>query len=259
MVKIIAAVLVVVALLSVGAYVVFQPNTLPTPIFETEPTGVSQTTVTDTRIADPRWLSKDGNLLWVVCRFGAPGRARCNLLINLAEKKTMAMLRGANLVSWINDHEVLVYNRGKTDSKWDQFQLLINPNDPSYVITQFFVLDVNSKTLTRICELASSKNLTSIDTSPNGERVVLAFGPKELYEFETSPGTSPKEIIEEYVWAPKWLDDETYSFVGQTRILLRKFGTDRSTILSRTLETEIRDALMNFGSPTIRVSGTRGR
>jgi len=258
MVKIIVALVVILALIVGGVFYILQPNTLPLPSLEENPPGVAQSTLNDVRIADPRWLSKDGKLLWVVCRFGEKGRIRSNLLIDIDQKTTLRNLRGAYLVSWVNDREILVYNQGKTDSEWDKFRNLLDQETPGTTLTQFHRIDVFSGNRTQVCELRSAKALTFVDPSPDGRRVVLTFGPQETYEFESSPNSIPAKVTEEYVWSPTWIDNDTYLFVGETSVLSRKFGSDESKSVSVPLLKEVREAIADYGSPTVRISGKVG-
>ena len=258
MVKIIVVVVVGLLLVSGGVYYVVQPTPLPTPTLEQDPEGVAQSTVNDARIVDPGWLDEDSNFLWVACRFGKANRIRCHMLINLTEKTTKALLRGANLVSWIDDHRILVYNRGNTDSIWDRLQHKIHRGESASSVTQFFILDVNTGQPRQVCSMASKQHPTFVDLSPSKTRGVVSFGPKEFFEFEVAPNVTPRKIDEEYVWAPKWIDNDTYLFVGQTSVLSRKFGESNSRSVSMALLDEVRDAISDYGSPTLKICGRVG-
>lgn len=258
MLKTLGVVVVLIGLLGGGVYLILQPVPLLVPVLSANPSGVAQSTLNDVRIRDPRWLSKDGNSCWVACRFGESDRIRTFLLVDLENKETTAMLRSGVLVCWINDREILVYNQGRTDSKLKQWMHILHPESPITRITQFFVIDAASGVGRKICEIASTNNLNAIQVSRDGARAVGCWGPEELYEFGLQADSEPRKIDEPYVWAPMWIDEASYLFVGETAIHQREFGADRSKRLSQPLLQEVRDAVSQYGAPTVKICGKQG-
>ncbi|MCA9412416.1 MAG: hypothetical protein KC944_14465 [Candidatus Omnitrophica bacterium] len=258
MVKFIIAFVVIVAVVGGVAYMAVQPKTLPTPSFALNPEGVAKSTVADIRIRRPGWLASDQNRVWVFCRFGEQQKSRCQFMVDLAGQSTLAILRGCMVVGWINENEILVQNRGTTDSKWEEFVHKFNPAEPVEGITQFFTIDVTNGAIKKICEVSSTHYINAIDISPDGKRVVATWGPNIAYEFQIQEAVTPVKLEEPYVWAPVWIDPETYMFVGQKKILSRKFGVDQATTISEVLFDEIRAAIDHYGSPSVKPCGNFG-
>jgi hypothetical protein len=119
----------------------------------------------------------------------------------------------------------------------------------------FYKVDVHNRSVTPIAALETSSSMTFCSISTDSRWLIATWSPTQLHEISLENGTVSPQVDEKYVWAPCFIDHETYLFVGETSIQSRKIGATTSDRISQPLLQEIRDAIKIKGNPSIDICG----
>jgi hypothetical protein len=103
--------------------------------------------------------------------------------------------------------------------------------------------------------MTTNTPLTWLAVSGDGKWGVGTWGALYCVEIDLQNGTVSEPIGEDYVWSPCFLDEKTYVFVGETSIQSREVGSAGSERISQPLLEEIREAIIEKGTPSIRLCG----
>ena len=227
----------------------------PKPEVNRDPEGISQRTVKDVAIASNEWLSPNRKHVWVKAQVGemeATGKA---LLIDLEKGHTLWSIEGADPVAWLTESEVLFCRVESRGTRWKSFLKWIGGSVENEYQTTLFRFEIVNGTLTIVCELATDTPLTWFAVSEDGLWGVGTWGPFHCVEINLQSGASSDQVNEDYIWSPCFLDGKTYLFVGETSIQSREVGSSRSERVSQPLLSEIREAIIERGTPSIRLCG----
>ncbi|MCG3199338.1 MAG: hypothetical protein HUU16_11535 [Candidatus Omnitrophica bacterium] len=230
----------------------------PVPSWNPHLQGASASTVSGVRMDRSTWLSPEGNRVWILARIGITSPREEAILIDLGNNQALGSATGGIPLGWLGDTVVLFYSEGGRDPLLKKFARKLGGNLSRRRFTCFYRIDLASGESNLIAEVEVGVGMDFCALSPDRKNLVATWGPADCRELTLSPGSEPKRVEEKYVWAPCFLENDRYLFVGETAIQSRKLGGAKSERFSQPLLREIRDAIKLKGTPSIEICGRIG-
>lgn len=253
------ALLLVVILFAVAGWFLLQPVPQENLRIDIEPTGLSQRTVSGLSISSSDMLSPDRRKVWINARIGVPRASDVHVLIDLENNATLGVVYHAQqILGWDGSEEVLVARVAARDLNWRRVGRKLGMNFERVYITEIYRLSLATGVFSLVSEIPADSWMSQFCLSPDREWMVGTWGPRQCHEVNLKSGAVSTTISEPYVWSPRFVDDRTFMFVGETNLLERKVEGMESTRVSNPLLTEIRDAIQLRGRPTIGLCGLVG-
>jgi len=226
----------------------------PFPTVVRAPRGISQRSVREVRIKRGEWLSPTRSLVWVSARLGERKPRQVSILVDLVSGASLYLIENAEPVAWLNENEVLFRNGESADPKWKRIVRKMGFGFPIDYCTRFYRFNVKTGTLTILTDIHTGKRLGFFTVSKDRRWGVGTWGPLNCFEIDLVEATVRK-VDEAYVWSPCFVGDKTFVFVGETSIESRRVGPNVSESISQPLLEEIRDAIIEKGTPSIQLCG----
>jgi len=222
------------------------------------PTGISQSSVKDTAIRSQDWLSPGSDQIWVTALVGEREGRESAILVDLASGDSLCRVEGAAPVAWLSSTQALFLKGANNDPLWRKLLRQLGVMIARSHLTRLYRLDLVTLKFYTLAEIQTEVPATFLSVSPNRGSLVGAWGPRTCHEVDLKTGAVSEKVKEVYVWSPSFVDDETYLFVGETAIQSRRLGAPRSDRVSQPLLKEIRDAILERGTPSLRPCGRVG-
>ncbi len=228
------------------------------PRIVVHPGGISQSTVSEVRIPHPALVSKDGERVWVCARIGNESPLDGVVLVNLKTNESELLVDSVEPLAWLGDSKALFSQEISRDPLWKKLLRKLGGKLTRRHATRFYCVDTASSSISILTEIESESTLVSSSVSPDARWMVATWGPSQVHEVSLETGEISPRLDEKYVWAPCFVDNDTYLFVGETSLQSRKVGTTSSERASQPLLQEIRDAIKLKGTPSIEICGRIG-
>lgn len=225
------------------------------PALRIHPGGISQSTVSDVRVPHPDLVSRDGQRVWVHARIGNESPRDAAVLVNLRTNESELLVESAVPVAWLGESRTLFSQEISRDPFWKRLVRKLGGQLTRRHSTRFYCVDTAASTVKLLSEIESESTLVHCSISPDFHWMVATWGPSQVHEVSLDSGEVSLRLDEKYVWAPCFVDAETYLFIGETALQSRKIGAASSERASQPLLQEIRDAIKLKGTPSIEICG----
>lgn len=248
--------LLVVIAVGVASYFILTIQPVPSePIVNLKPEGISQSTVSDVRIPRKDLLSPDKSRVWVQSRVGIDVPQDSVILVDLQSNESICLVTGANPLGWLDADTALFYWEGTLDPIWIRLFRKFGAQVKRNHVTRFYRVDLSSGSVKVLADLSTDSAMMFSSISPDLRWLVATWGPLKAYEISLTDGKISQPIDEKYIWAPCFVDNDLYFFIGETSLQSRTVGSSSSERASQPLLQEIRDAIKLKGTPSIEICG----
>ncbi|MBE7488346.1 MAG: hypothetical protein IT394_02420 [Candidatus Omnitrophica bacterium] len=255
MVRFLISLLVIIAAATGSFFILMSLPAPPEPVVNMKPEGISQSTVSEVRIPRKDLLAQDKSRVWVQARVGNDIPKDAAILVDLRSNESICLVTGAHPLGWLNSDSVLFYWEGSLDPIWIRLFRKFGAQIQRHHVTRFFRVDLSTGKVSVLADLETDSAMMFSSLSPDARWLVATWGPMQAYEISLQDGKVTPRIDEKYVWAPCFVDNGQYFFVGETSLQSRTPGTSSSERASQPLLQEIRDAIKLKGTPSIEVCG----